>query len=78
MSRSAQTPPSRALPLGLPVNDALVKPIHRADQSIIGGARGGLYPNDTPGASVEEKLRVRLHDAPIGPATQTSPLGQRR
>lgn len=79
MARPIPAPPSHALPLGLPVNDSLVQPIHRADQSIIGGARGGVYPTDTPGSSVASKLReCRRQSGPIGPATPTSPLGQKR
>jgi hypothetical protein len=73
------TPASAALPLALPVNDSLVRAISRPDQSLIGGARGGVYSSDAPGSTVGDKLReCRSQSGAIGPATSTSPLGARR
>lgn len=75
----ARPTPSRALPLGLAANDNRVVPIPRPDQSIIGGAPGGVYPSDVPGSSVGAKLsECRSQSNVIGPATSSSPLGARR
>lgn len=69
MARTAQTPPSHALPLGLLATSNLVQPIHRPDRSLFG----------IPGSSVSAKLQeCRSQSSTIGPPTSKAPLGQRR
>jgi hypothetical protein len=70
------TQPSRPLPTGLPAASQSVKPIPRADQSTVGGARGSLYP-DPLGNTVRRSAIPQTFDL-TGPRTRTSPLGERR
>jgi hypothetical protein len=75
----ARITPSATQPTGLPAASQNLLGIPRPDMSIVGGARGGVYPQDHPGTSVAEKLHsCRRPSGPIGPATSTSPLGQNR
>jgi hypothetical protein len=73
----ARTTPTRNQPTGLSAVSQNVKPIPRADQSPIGGARGSLYPNDPMGNRVSPD-RVPATLDRVGPRSRTSPLGQPR
>lgn len=72
----ARNTPTRSLPSGLSGAGEYVRCIPRADRSTLGGAPGGVYPDDVPSSATQDRIPPTLDR--VGPRSATSPLGQSR